>query len=45
MNGICATCEHDQFLYGCEYQCVGVTEYDEENETVTACEDYKQKGE
>lgn len=41
MKSLCDTCKYD-CVAGCLFYCVGVTEFDEENEVVTACDDYEE---
>ena len=41
MKNLCDRCTHDKTDLGCEYYCTGVDEWDEENEIVTSCQDYK----
>ena len=43
MKSICERCKHDDKIYGCEYQCVGVTKYSKKYEVATACEDYEKE--
>lgn len=43
MKDLCDTCTHDKPVSGCELYCYGVLGWDEENEVVTSCEDYKRR--
>lgn len=43
MKTLCATCCHDKYPSGCEYACMGVNVFDEEEECVTDCEDFEEE--
>lgn len=40
LKSLCDTCRRDKCPGGCEFACVGVEGWDEENEVVTSCQDY-----
>ena len=42
-KSLCDTCRHDKCPGGCELYCMGVQGWDEENEVVTACQDYEER--
>lgn len=42
VKSLCDTCAHDKPVEGCELYCYGVLGFDEENEVVTSCQDYKE---